>query len=30
MLKEVPELMVLEHKGLKQMTGSKREKVRWG
>jgi hypothetical protein len=29
MLRAVPELMVLEHKALKQMTVSKREKVTW-
>jgi hypothetical protein len=30
MLRAVPELMVLEHKALKQMTVSKRDKVTWG
>jgi hypothetical protein len=30
MLRAVPELMVLEHKALKQMNVSKREKVTWG
>jgi hypothetical protein len=30
MLREVPKLMVLAHKELKQMTESKREKETWG